>query len=248
MSETEESGTATVASDDRAKKAFLVLIMIAIATTAALLIAFSGYLTPEVPPTEGDLVYEYDFVTAADDHEFIRWELAAGLGIYGSINVTTPVNAEIVFFICDEPNYQNWTNGDPHSLIDLRVVDYHEFTFEIPYRSPWHWILFNNGSETVDTHVSIAQDSTAPEIDINIVAGETYTGVYNITATISDSFSIEMAELRIDGLIAITQSGEHFSYSWDTTQWDNGEHQVKLAAYDSVGNSRSIEITVTIEN
>ncbi|MGY5875234.1 MAG: Ig-like domain-containing protein [Candidatus Thorarchaeota archaeon] len=243
-----EQQTTTIASDDRAKKAFLVLIVIAVATTAALLIAFSGYLTPEVPPTEGDTTYEYDFVTTADDHEYINWSLSVGLGIYGSINVTAPANAEIVFFICDDPNYENWTKGYPHALHDLRVVDYYEFKFEIPYASLWHWIIFNNGSVTVDTHVNIAQDSTAPEIDINLVGGETYDGVYEITADISDSFDIEMVELHIDGLLAITQSGAYFSYSWDTTQWDNGEHQVKIAAFDSVGNSRSIEVTITIDN
>ena len=93
-----------------------------------------------------------------------------------------------------------------------------------------------------------SQDATAPLIDYNLIPGEQYAGIYEVTATITDTFDINMVEFLVDDNLVETQSGKNFVYSWDTTVWSNGHHNVTFTAQDNVGNKRTVTFQIQLIN
>lgn len=80
----------------------------------------------------------------------------------------------------------------------------------------------------------------------NPADGSTVSGTVTITVTVSDK------EDNPDPVPAIYIDGTHVatanSYNWDTTAVADGSHTIRAEATDSVGNTGSDSITVTVNN
>jgi hypothetical protein len=224
---------------------FIVILIVVVVMSAGLLIAFGPLLFTQ--QSSGDPVYSYTKVIQPDAHDWVNWQLAQSLGIYGNFTVT-PSSSEINFFICDEENYESFADmGSVTKEYEL-YGNAGMYRFKIPYADLWYLVLFNNGTEAVTVSLTLAQDATAPEIIYNLIPEEQYAGEVLVTATIIDTFDIEMVEFKVDDGLVSTQSGKSFSYLWDTTLWGNGIHNITISAQDNVGNSRDVTFPVQIIN
>ncbi|MFW9965258.1 MAG: Ig-like domain-containing protein [Candidatus Sifarchaeia archaeon] len=222
--------------------------------------------TPVETPSsiEGTLVKT--MVTAVDYHyhttlnigwngdAHITWELNYHDGIYGNFAVTSPDSGPdqiIDFFICDEENFNLWDGGETASVYHLEqnVADY-SFEFRVPSSDTWYFVFKNWGlfvSKEID--VDLYRDDTPPDISMNLIAGSTCSGNQQITATITEAtFDISSVSLYIDGDLKRTEYDSFFSYSWDTEDYSNGAHTIRISASDNVGNSGYEQITVYVSN
>jgi hypothetical protein len=55
-------------------------------------------------------------------------------------------------------------------------------------------------------------------------------------------------EFYIQDVLTYTAYEMPYQWSWDTTQYSNGEYIISAKAYDSSGNMKTCETTVTVEN
>ena len=196
----------------------------------------------------------HNFVVDIRDHDYFTWSLHQSDGIYGNFEVTYPASGGdqiIDFFICTEENYNLWDSGESASVYHLQQnVASYSFEFRVPSYDTWYLVFINFAyltSKTID--FNLYRDDTAPTIDLNLDAGASYSGIKTITATITEAtFDIGTVELRIDGVLKDTEYDSSFSYSWDTTQYSNGAHTIRISASDNVGNSDYETVTVYVSN
>lgn len=198
--------------------------------------------------------YNFEFNIGVLGHDYVTWVLSSGDGAYGDFEVTYPASGDdqiITFFICDEADYNDWVGGGSPSVYHLQEnVGSYSFEFRIPYADTWYFVFKNYAVLTSKTvQFDVYRDTTPPAIDMNLDAGATYSGIKEITATITEAtFSITEVKLYIDGTLKDTEYDSSFSYSWDTTQYSNGAHTVRIWASDNVGNGDYEEVIVQISN
>jgi hypothetical protein len=170
----------------------------------------------------------HNFVVGLNGHHWVSWSRSQSDGIYGDFEVTAPSSGAdqiITFFICDEENYNLWDSGEAASVYHLQEhVASYSFHFRVPYADTWYFVFKNYALLLTKTiNFDLYRDLTAPDIDMNLDTGATYSGIKEITATITEAqFDIETVRLYIDGVLKDTEYDGSFSYSWDTTQYSNG--------------------------
>jgi len=64
----------------------------------------------------------------------------------------------------------------------------------------------------------------------------------------SDLVDILRIEFFIQNVLVYTAYEMPYQWSWDTTQYSNGEYIISAKAYDNFGNMKTCETTVTVEN
>lgn len=89
-------------------------------------------------------------------------------------------------------------------------------------------------------------DDEAPEVEINDPE-EDLSGVVTINSSANDNVEVTSVEFYIDGDLVSTVSSP-FSFTFNTVEYDNGEHTITATAFDAVGNTGSHSITVSISN
>lgn len=196
----------------------------------------------------------HNFVVGILGSQYVSWNVQQGDGVYGDFQVTNPSSGgdqAIDFFICDSSNYALWSSGQQASVYQLQQdVASYSFHFRIPYDDTWYFVFQNHAWLTSKTiNFDLYMDQTPPSINMNLDAGATYSGIKEITATISEAqFSISSVSLYIDGNLVHSESDSSFSYSWNTATYSNGAHTIRMVAKDNVGNSGYEDITVTVYN
>jgi len=212
------------------------------------------YATEKAAILSDDYHSNLNIVVPTLSHDYITWNLNRNDGIYGDFQVTIPSSgADQVthFFICDQDNYDLWESGESASVYHVQEnVGSYSFHFRIPYDDTWYFVFKNYAIFTSKTiNFDIYKDLTPPSIDMNLDPGATYSGVKEITASISEAqFDISDVRLYIDGSLVDTESDSSFSYSWDTSHYTNGAHTIRITTSDNVGNSGNEEITVLVSN
>ena len=72
------------------------------------------------------------------------------------------------------------------------------------------------------------------------------TLVVNVQA--SDTFGISKIEFYLEDVLVYTVTGTPYQWSWDTTEYPNGEYAITIKAYDTVGHIQTSQTTVTVKN
>jgi len=94
-------------------------------------------------------------------------------------------------------------------------------------------------------------DTTAPTVSVSYPAhGTSVSGVVNVTCIATDNVGVEKVELWIDGVsTGLTDDTEPYSFTWNTTQYEDGStHVITVRACDVNDNkSDSNPITVTVD-
>jgi hypothetical protein len=64
----------------------------------------------------------------------------------------------------------------------------------------------------------------------------------------SDLLGVSKVEFYLGNTQVSTLTTVPYQWAWDTTKYPNGPHTITVKAYDTVGNVRTKELTVTINN
>jgi hypothetical protein len=95
----------------------------------------------------------------------------------------------------------------------------------------------------------LSSDDAPPDVIItNPTDGATVSGTATVQATASDDDSVTKVDFYIDGALKTSDTSAPYAYAWDTKTESNGDHTVEATAYDTIGQSDSDEISVTVNN
>lgn len=93
----------------------------------------------------------------------------------------------------------------------------------------------------------IRLDAQGPTLAfVSPAPGSVVNHTITVEASVSDAAGIAKLEFYIDDTLRGTRSGAPWSFSWDTTTWAEGEHTLKLIAYDTAGHTTVRTQTVSI--
>jgi hypothetical protein len=91
------------------------------------------------------------------------------------------------------------------------------------------------------------KDSPPKVVILSPAANSELSGKVDIIAEASDDKGIAKVEFYIDAVLKTTSTAAPYSYSWDTTQYREGLHTVKVIAYDSIGQTAVAQCTVVVK-
>lgn len=192
---------------------------------------------------------EWEFDIAGYSWQSLYAHRTAYTGLYGDFEVTS--GTDVTFFIVDQENYDLFEAGKAYSRYALLedVVSGH-YEFSIPRDDDWY-LVWSNRDSLFGIHVSIDtyRDETPPTIEMNIDTGASYQGIKEIRVTASDLiFGIWKIELFIDGWWEETGYDAELLFNWDTKDYSNDDHTIKVKAYDNCKNVKTLERVVTVAN
>jgi hypothetical protein len=95
----------------------------------------------------------------------------------------------------------------------------------------------------------LSSDDTPPDVVItNPTDGATVSGTVTVQATASDDDGVTKVEFYVDGDLRTSDTVSPYTYTWDTTIESNGNHTLEAIAYDTISQTDSDEISVTVNN
>jgi len=94
------------------------------------------------------------------------------------------------------------------------------------------------------------KDTTPPTVSISShSSGQTVNEIVTITVTTQDNEGISKVEFFVDDFLVLTDTESPYQYVWNTTEYEDGEHIVKVISYDnSVNSTESQPIMLNIDN
>jgi hypothetical protein len=112
-------------------------------------------------------------------------------------------------------------------------------------------VLNTSGAERTSVQSITASprgDTTGPVVSgVNLTANQVITAPITITASAQDAESaMGRIDVYIDGVLATSQNGGSVTYAWNVVTTTDGNHTVKIAAYDAVGNVTEQTIPVVV--
>jgi hypothetical protein len=162
--------------------------------------------------------------------------------------------------------------SDDHGLskAELYIDDVVEDTKELAgdtaaqYTHRWNTMGFSNGVHTIRAVAYDTDDKTgsSPTITVNVhnvdepptvsidnpSNGETVSAKVLIKVDAFDEKGIDRVEFYIDGEPKGSDNTEPYEYIWNTTEYTNATHFIKVIAYDTANQFSVQEITVTVDN
>lgn len=95
----------------------------------------------------------------------------------------------------------------------------------------------------------IPADTTPPQVWFTSPAGNAnLSGIVNIQVQASDNKAVSKVEVYINNLLKATGYATSCNYTWDTGAGANGSYIIKAIAYDSSKNTKTAQISVTVNN
>ena len=92
-------------------------------------------------------------------------------------------------------------------------------------------------------------DTTPPTVSISShSSGQSVNEIITITVTTHDNEGISKVEFFIDDSLVLTDTESPYQYEWNTTQYEDGEHIVKVISYDNSDNSTTSQPIMLIIN
>ncbi|MEN3013433.1 MAG: cellulase family glycosylhydrolase, partial [Endomicrobiia bacterium] len=70
----------------------------------------------------------------------------------------------------------------------------------------------------------------------------------NVSVYVSAGNSISKVEFYVDGTLKYTDNSSPYSWVWDTTQYSDGWHNLKVVAYDTQNNTSQVQTSVVVYN
>jgi thermitase len=97
--------------------------------------------------------------------------------------------------------------------------------------------------------LAYAADTSAPNVSFSQPTGTmTLQGPFTVSAQAFDNVGVSSLSVSIDGVMYASSSNGQCSYSWNTANASNGNHQLTAVARDAVGNQSTTTVTVSVDN
>jgi FlaG/FlaF family flagellin (archaellin) len=208
---------------------------------------------PELKDPNGtlaaDIHYNYEWTILPGNAHWLSWDLHDNDGVYGDFSST---GNDISFFLVNSANYDKWYNGETFSYYrGSQDVYSGSFTFKIPYDDTWYFIFSNRDAilSTSSVTFDLYMDRTAPTFSVDLSTGSTYSDIKVIHVSANDAkFSVSSIKLYIDSWLEKTDYDGSMTYNWDTKEYSNAQHTIRVTVSDDVGNSDYIEYIVNVYN
>jgi subtilisin family serine protease len=147
-------------------------------------------------------------------------------------------NLKLIQLSIDGSNMTSWHTNGIHSFIwsassinGVRVIALN---------------VYDKAGTKTEKTIAVTVDNTLPSVSITRPqAGADLSGTIMISFTVSDT-NLESVQLLIDqSIFDVTNTT---SFQWGTTTVGDGQHIIRLMAYDKAGNIGGTSITVTVDN
>jgi hypothetical protein len=226
--------------------------------TSALADDSNWYIYAQIDDSLHNPVYTYSQGRIKIDHENIPPTVEITSPAGGTLSGTVTVEGTAF----DEDSYIQ--------IVELKIDSggWSETTGTTSWSYEWNTLTYSNGEHTItarardDTGLYSIEDSVTVNVDnggnvapsIKITShfnGEVVSGSIQIRGTSSDTDGVvESVEIRIDDESWSTATGtSSWSYTWDTTTYTNGEHEVHVRAKDDFDEySQEKSITFIVDN
>jgi len=110
-------------------------------------------------------------------------------------------------------------------------------------------LALDKAANPATTSITVLIDNNPPTLTIQTPQSGITVGltlVVNVQA--SDTMGISRIEFYLGDVLVYTVTGTPYQWSWDTTKYPNGEYTITIKAYDTVGNLKTSQTTVTVKN
>lgn len=165
--------------------------------------------------------------------------VAGALALLASSN--NPSNATDVYNLYDDVinagNF-NWTDDSSDGI--------HEPLLDVSNTTLFNPVLVAGGGDGGG-----GDTDNPPSVSVtNPADGATVSGTVSVTADASDDNGVSQVEFFVDGgSIGVDSDGSNgWSASWVTTDYSDGGHTVTATATDSIGQTASNSVSVTVDN
>ena len=133
---------------------------------------------------------------------------------------------------------QDWWRSYEISIMD----NYPDFNY---FNAPSQEII----EAKLDEFAGSFSNSNAPTASITSPSsGANVSGTISVKTSLSDDLGIARANLYLNGTLYQTAYENPFSFSLDTTEFNNGSYTLEVKAFDIPGNTKSATVTVNISN
>ena len=182
-------------------------------------------------PTENSIIAETEPVTIQADAD-------SAVGI-----------SRVEFYINGNKEGEDATGPSPYT--------YDWDTYSLPLPDGTYTIkakAYNFEGKTVEDEISVVVNNTADQAPFVSITNPQNEGIIRLTTTIEVEASdeapgeITKVEFYIDGTKVGEDTGNPYSYTWDATKVEDGDKEIKVIAYDSIGQMAEQSITVTLTN
>jgi len=96
---------------------------------------------------------------------------------------------------------------------------------------------------------TVTTDTTPPTVSISSPAnGATLSRTISVQGTATDNMGVTTIQFYVDGQVLSTASSSPFSFSWNTANYVNGAHTLKVTASDAAGHVGSASVSVNVNN
>ncbi len=153
-------------------------------------------------------------------------------------------------------DYLSWPDGYQSYIIKTYTLDttrysdgVHTLTARI-YDNSGNVNTGTNGGRQCSTSIQVIIDNNPPTINITSPESNSFVkDTVNISANAyDDGCGIDYVEFYVDGTKLYTDNESPYYYLWDTTSYGNGNHQIKVIAYDKAGYFAEDSIYLYVDN
>lgn len=110
-------------------------------------------------------------------------------------------------------------------------------------------LALDKASNPATTSTTLLIDNNPPTLTIQTPQSGMTVGltlIVNIQA--SDASNVSRIEFYLQDVLVYTATDAPYQWSWDTTEYPNGEYTIRVKAYDTVGHAQTSQTTITVKN
>jgi hypothetical protein len=116
---------------------------------------------------------------------------------------------------------------------------------EIDFWCNWTYNGANSDSSLATVYIDSEQPSVTWPNDFNTI----FSGSRGIEVEVTDNKSVSMVEFLFDGVKrGTTKNGNTYSYTLDSTEFNNGTYTLTVIAKDAAGNEKESSKTIAVNN
>lgn len=139
--------------------------------------------------------------------------------------------------------FNAWRNSPGHNA-NMLNPNYHAIGIGRYYAGGstygWYWTTDFGG---------VAEDSTPPSVSIPAPTGDSrVSGTVIFRANAYDNVGISKVDFYVDNVLLYSDASYPFTYSWNTTGYNNGAHTLRAVVTDTSNFTAENTLAVTVDN
>lgn len=110
-------------------------------------------------------------------------------------------------------------------------------------------LALDRAGNPATTSITVLTDNAPPSLTIqHPQSGVTVGLTLTVMVQANDTSGISRVEFYLGNTLVNTLATVPYQWAWDTTKYPNGAYTIRVEAYDPIGNVKSRDLTVTVNN